>query len=93
MARPANHIPTDRERGVLQSLIEGQWLLAAELHPAVPSTIFVMIGKGWIERKQYAAVSKYRITASGRAALKQVIPSKPCPRQKRVRKRLKAKGS
>jgi hypothetical protein len=71
MARPANHIPTDRERGVLQSLIEGQWLLAAELHPAVPSTIFVMIGKGWIERKQYAAVSKYRITASGRAALKQ----------------------
>jgi hypothetical protein len=78
MAQPASHIPTYRERSALQALIEEQWLPAAELYPAGPSTIFGMLGKGWIERKQHATIGfMFRITTSGRAALKTVIPSKP----------------
>jgi hypothetical protein len=76
-ARPG-HIPVYRERNALQALVRQEWLPAAKLYPAGPSTIVAMLGKGWIERKKDAAIGfKYRITVSGRAAQKIVIPSKP----------------
>ena len=82
MARPGTHIPTHRERSALKALIDKQRLTGVELFPAGPSTIFAMIGKGWIERKQDAGGFKYRITTSGRVAMKTAIPSIPLRKAK-----------
>ena len=67
-------IPVYRERAALQALLETEWLPSAELYPAGPSTIYALVGKDWIERKQTANGFRYRITVSGRAALKIAIP-------------------
>jgi len=78
MPKRANHIPTYRERGALQSLVGRDWLPAAKLYPAGPSTISGMLGKGWLERKWHDVHGwTYRVTETGQAALKILIPSKP----------------
>jgi hypothetical protein len=77
MPQRPSHIPNYRERIGLQLLVNTDWLPAASLHPAGPSTIVRLLGKGWVERKQDATFGwAYRITGSGQAAIKALIPSK-----------------
>jgi hypothetical protein len=87
-----HHIPVYRERSALQSLVEKGWLPAAKLYPAGPSTIFGMLAKGWLQRKRDPTFGwTYRITATGEAAVKVLIPSKP-HMSARAQRGLKAKG-
>jgi hypothetical protein len=74
-----SHIPTYRERAILQPLVGRDWLPAGKLSSAAtPSTISRMCKKGWLERKRDATLGwTYRVTETGEAALKLLIPSKP----------------
>jgi hypothetical protein len=78
MPARASHIPTYRERSALQALVGSDWLPAANLHSAGPSTIINMLTKGWLQRKRDKMFGwTYHITATGEAALRVLIPSKP----------------
>jgi len=71
-------IPVYRERGALQALVGRGWLPASNLYPAGPSTIVIMLAKGWLRRRSDAMFGwTFHITASGEAALRAQIPSKP----------------
>jgi hypothetical protein len=72
MPARASHIPTHRERSILQILHErGGELHKRQFQPAAV-TINRMIAKGWIE---VPAASTFRITAAGLAAMKAKIPT------------------
>lgn len=60
-------IPNYRERAALQKIRSGKWAIARSLHPAGPTTIAHMVGKGWIEMSADDGVEmrKYRITQLG----------------------------
>jgi hypothetical protein len=78
MPQRVGPIPTYRERSALQALWGAGWLPAAQLYPAGASTIFIMLGKGWIERNPDGAGGwKYRITPLGETAFKALIPGRP----------------
>jgi hypothetical protein len=91
MPRHAPTVPVYRERGALQALVGRDWLPAANLYPAGPSTIVNMLTKGWLQRKRDKMFGwTYCITATGEAALKAQIASKP-PRSIKRRDRPKGK--
>lgn len=69
-------IPVYRERVALQALVDKGWLPATKLYPAGPSTIYIMIAKGWVQPKPDDKFGRtYKITASGEKALRAPIPS------------------
>ena len=70
----AGHLPHNLERTALQKLSAAQGLPLAQLHPAGPQTIARMLEKGWIERSDEGASTRYCITPAGQAALKAKIP-------------------
>ena len=61
-----NHIPNHHERSALTKLATGRELGLSQLLPAGRTTVTNLLDKGWIER----AGSAYRITESGKAALR-----------------------
>ena len=69
MPARASHLPTHRERIILQMLLERGQLERKHIQPA-PETIDKMKAKGWIEVIEPAA---YRITPAGIAAMKTKI--------------------
>lgn len=72
MPARASHIPTYRERSILQILHErGGELHTRQFQPAAV-TINRMIAKGWIE---IPAAFTFRITVAGLAAMKAKIPT------------------
>lgn len=69
MPARASHIPTHRERSILQMLLTRGELQRRQLETAAV-TIAKMVEKGWIE---IVNPSNYRITAAGTAAVKAKI--------------------
>jgi DNA-binding PadR family transcriptional regulator len=73
MAVRAEHVPTHRERVVLQKLSAGAEMPSTKLDPtAAGRTLSKLLAKGWIERG--ASRRHYRITQLGEAALRAPIP-------------------
>lgn len=64
-----SHLPTHRERIILQMLLDRGGLQRKHIQPA-PETIRKLKAKGWIEITEPAT---YRITAAGIAAMKAKI--------------------
>jgi hypothetical protein len=94
MPRRPPGFPVYRERSALQSLVGKEWLPAANLYPAGPSTIVNMLTKGWLKRKPDKMFGwTYCITSGGEAALRAQIPSKRARSSLQKRGRPKGRGS
>jgi hypothetical protein len=66
------HLPTHRERIVLQRLRVRDELSAKDLEPSTHRTILRLMAKGWIERGSSAG--RYRITSAGNEAMRAPLP-------------------
>ena len=71
MPAAPSHLPTHRERPVLNRLRAGGELPARDFHPIGATTLGTLVRKGWIERRSN---DSYAITAAGEVALKAKLP-------------------
>lgn len=68
MAARASHLPTHRERTLMQQM---RALGELPVHEAASPTIAKLVAKGWIER---AGLKAFRVTPAGEAAQRVQLP-------------------